>query len=154
MGIVRSVSEHGAHIQTLIDRECAVGAVTTGNRLRGVVQGNGKDKPLEFLPANELQPIEIGTMVVTSGFENSVYPKGIVIGVIDSVRPNKYAILNGVIVPAVSFDSVEEVLLVIPRDRLWGRSDESTTQTLGRFYDPDAPGGACHPGRDRASTVP
>lgn len=131
IGQVQSVTAHTAHIQGLADPVSAVGAVALKSRSRGILYGRGRGKPMEFIPENEVQPLEIGTLLVTSGFENSVYPKGIVIGKITGRQANMYGMPYGAVQPVVPFESIEEVLLVLPRHRFDGRA--TTTETLGRY---------------------
>jgi hypothetical protein len=106
--------------------------VVRESRARGILYGQGRNKPLAFMPENEVQPIDVNAVLTTSGFENSVFPKGVVIGAIKDRKLNPYGMPYGVVKPAVAFESIEEVLLVLPRGR-GGRVDEATTGTLGRY---------------------
>ena len=136
VGVVRSVGRDHARVQTLSDPGSVVGAVSREGRARGVVRGRGRDKPLEFVTEDESQAIEPGAELVTSGFENSIYPKGVLIGKITDVDLNVYGIPYGVVRPAVTFDTIEEVLLVLPTQRLTGHTDDGTSVTtgsMGRF---------------------
>ena len=132
VGIVREVASPRARVQALTDPMSAVGAVVRDSRVRGVVYGRGHDRPLEFMPDSEIQPIEKGGVLVTSGFSQSVFPKGIVIGTIEGRQLNARGISYGSVAPAVRFDMVEEVLVVIPVDRT-AEEDAPTSPTLGRF---------------------
>lgn len=131
IGLVQSVDERTAHVQALSDPLSAVGVVATQNRARGVVYGRGRGHALEFIPENEVQPIEVNSTLVTSGFENSVYPKGIVVGRIVAREANMYGMPYGAVQPVVPFESIEEVLLVVPRQR--SGAQLVSTNTLGRF---------------------
>lgn len=131
VGIVQTVSSHTARAQAITDLLSAVGAVDRQSRARGIVYGRGRNKPLAFMPENEIQPIEKNTTLITSGFENSVYPKGVVIGTIIDRKLDDYGLPYGVVKPAVSFEALEEVLLVLPRNR--PVDDRSSTALLGRY---------------------
>jgi rod shape-determining protein MreC len=130
VGVVQSVSAHTARVQAITDPLSAVGAVDHGSRARGIVYGRGRNRPLDFTPENEIQPIDKQAVLITSGFENSVFPKGVVIGVIQDRKFNAYGIPYGEVKPAVSFEALEEVLLVIPRRRAAG-DERNSTATLG-----------------------
>lgn len=123
VGVVRSVSEHSAHVQTLTDPLSVVGGIGvggSGRRSRGMVHGRGQNRPLEFMPENEVQPIDPGALLISSGFRNSVYPKGLVIGVIEERSLDPYGLPYGVVRPAVEMQALEEVLVIVPKSRAVG----------------------------------
>lgn len=129
-GVIREVSERSSRVQALTDPLSAVGVAQTETRSRGIVFGAGRDLPLEFLPENENAPIVPGTELITSGFENSVYPKGIVVGTIRARRTNFRGAVYGVVEPAESFNSLEEVLVIT---RAPGVSPAGPMEGLGRY---------------------
>lgn len=114
VGMIRSVQDHSAQVQAITDPMSVVGAATRDTRARGALYGRGRGKPLEFLPENEVENFNIGSRLITSRFENSNFPKGITIGVIEKRDLNLYGIPVGVVRSAVSFDTLEEVLVIIP----------------------------------------
>jgi rod shape-determining protein MreC len=119
-GIVRSVSARSATVQSVTDPLSVVGAVgvtRSGRRARGVVYGRGLGQPMEFAPESEVDPIEPGATLISSGFDNSVFPKGLAIGVIEKRGLDPYGLPIGVTRPAVSMREVEDVLVVMPRER-------------------------------------
>lgn len=129
-GVIREVSERSSRVQALTDPLSAVGVAETENRSRGIVFGAGRGLSLEFLPENESAPILPGTELITSGFENSVYPKGIVVGTIRAKRTNFRGALYGVVEPAESFNSLEEVLVIT---RAPGVASSGPLEGLGRY---------------------
>ena len=130
-GVIRTANPHSSHVQAISDLASRVGCVAVQHRVRGVVYGGGRTRPLEFIPENEGLPIGEGDSLITSGFDNSIYPKGIIIGTISGVALNDFGIPYGMVVPAVNPAQIEEVLLIVPENRFY--NDMSTTQTLGRF---------------------
>lgn len=142
VGLVQWASNTTARVQTVTDPLSAVGVMDRTSRARGILYGgDNKKEPLKFMPENEVQPINIGGELITSGFENSVYPKGIIVGTIQERKPDTwYGMPYGIVKPAVSIETLEEVLLVIPRDRLSGMTD-ATTASLGakRIFMPASP---------------
>lgn len=146
-GVIREVSDRSARVQALTDPLSAVGVAQTETRSRGIVFGKGRDMPLEFLPENENAPIVPGTQLITSGFENSVYPKGIVVGTIEARRTNFRGAVYGVVEPAESFNSLEEVLVIT---RAPGETPSEPMEGLGRYtfeIDPAYGEGGLQPGR-------
>ena len=104
-------SLRSAKVQLLIDRNAAAGAIIERTRAQGVVVGGGDDRlRLEYM--SEVFDVVVGDVVVTSGIDG-IYPKGFVIGRIESVERAGTAYKRITIKPAVDFSSLEEVLVVL-----------------------------------------
>jgi rod shape-determining protein MreC len=104
-------SLRSAKVQLLIDRNAAAGAIIERTRAQGVVVGGGDDR-LRMESVSEVIDIAGGDVVVTSGIDG-IYPKGFVIGQIESVERSGGAYKRITIKPAVDFRSLEEVLVVL-----------------------------------------
>jgi rod shape-determining protein MreC len=104
-------SLRSAKVQLLIDRNAAAGAIIERTRAQGVVVGGGDDR-LRMDYVSEVFDIVVGDVVVTSGIDG-IYPKGFVIGQIESVERSGGAYKRITIKPAVDFRSLEEVLVVL-----------------------------------------
>ncbi|HEX7793449.1 MAG TPA: rod shape-determining protein MreC [Vicinamibacterales bacterium] len=97
-------------VQLLIDRNAAAAALVARSRAQGLVAGTGEMRfRMEYVPT--VSDIVVGDTVVTSGLDG-IYPKGLVIGRIDSIDKTGSAWQIG-IVPAVDFSSLEQVLVVL-----------------------------------------
>lgn len=116
-GVVREVSERSARVQALTDPLSAVGVADLESRKRGVVLGRGREANPEFIPENEVQPIEPGSVLITSAFGDSIYPKGLVVGRLMERRTNMRGLVYGVVEMAEDFSSLEEALVIRPADR-------------------------------------
>ena len=104
-------SLRSSKVQLLIDRNAAAGAIIERTRAQGVVVGGGDDRlRLEYL--SEVFDVVVGDVVVTSGIDG-IYPKGFVIGAIESVERAGSAYKKITIKPAVDFSALEEVLVVL-----------------------------------------
>jgi rod shape-determining protein MreC len=104
-------SLRSAKVQLLIDRNAAAGAIIERTRAQGVVVGGGDDRlRLEYM--SEVFDVVVGDVVVTSGIDG-IYPKGFVIGKIESVERAGSSYKRITIKPAVDFSSLEEVLVVV-----------------------------------------
>jgi rod shape-determining protein MreC len=112
-GIVGRIVMPGAlasKVQLLIDRNAAAAALVARSRAQGIVAGTGETRfRMEYVPT--VSDIVVGDTVVTSGLDG-IYPKGLVIGRIDSIDKTGSAWQIG-IVPAVDFSSLEQVLVVL-----------------------------------------
>ena len=75
---------------------------------------------------SEAYDIVVGDVVVTSGIDG-IYPKGFVIGRIESVERSGGAYKRITVKPAVDFNGIEEVLVVVtptpPREGTGGGSE-------------------------------
>ncbi len=128
-GVIREVTERSARVQALSDPLSAVGVTDLATRSRGVIFGRGRDAALEYIPENETQPIEPGAILITSGFRNSVYPKGIIVGRIERPRSNEHGVRFGAVNPAENLNALEEVLIIRRADR----TDVNPLEGLGEF---------------------
>jgi rod shape-determining protein MreC len=111
VGRVIQPSRRAAKVQLLIDRSAAAGALVERTRAQGVVIGTGTDN-LRMDYVSGSAEVKAGDVVVTSGIDG-IYPKGFVIGQIQSVKRGAGEYSSIVIRPAVDFSAVEAVLIVV-----------------------------------------
>jgi rod shape-determining protein MreC len=98
-------------VQLIIDRNAAAGALVERSRAQGVVMGGG-DERLRMEYVSEVADVVTGDLVVTSGIDG-IYPKGFVIGRVETVDKSGGAYRRIVVKPSVDFRSLEEVLVVL-----------------------------------------
>jgi rod shape-determining protein MreC len=111
VGRVIQPSGRASKVQLLIDRNAAAGALIERTRAQGVVIGSGADDlRMEYVPGSA--DLKAGDVVVTSGIDG-IYPKGFVIGQIQSIRRSAGGYSDIVIKSAVDFSSLEAVLVVL-----------------------------------------
>ena len=98
-------------ILLITDPNSLIDATVEESRDRGIVEGRGKDHcRLKYL--NRLDDVQKGYTVVTSGLEQR-FPKGIMIGTVESVTKKRFGITQDVTIhPSVDFNKLEEVLVV------------------------------------------
>src|SRR3984893_12709002 len=111
VGRIAHASARAAKVQLLVDRNAAAGAIIERSRAQGVVVGGGDDR-LRMDYVSEAADIAVGDVVMTSGIDG-IYPKGFVIGRVESVEKNGPAYSRIVVKPAVDFRALEEVLVVL-----------------------------------------
>lgn len=114
VGRVISVGRDVAQIQLLTDRDCSVGALLARTRARGVVAGSGEQASPTGLTLNyvsNLEEVVEGDLIVTSGMDG-IYPKGIAIGRVASVRNGPRLFKLVVVDPAANLDRLEEVFIL------------------------------------------
>jgi rod shape-determining protein MreC len=111
VGRVILPSARAAKIQLLIDVNAGAGAIVERSRAQGIVVGDGGDRlRMDYVPSSA--DIKVGDMVVTSGIVG-IYPKGFVIGQIESVRGRLGDYSEVVVRPAVDISALEAVLEVL-----------------------------------------
>ncbi len=111
VGRLVAPSARSAKVQLLIDRNAAAGAIVERTRAQGVVVGGGNER-LQMQYVSEASDIAVGDVVVTSGIDG-IYPKGFIIGRVETVEKNGPAFKRIVVKPAVDFSQLEEVLVVL-----------------------------------------
>jgi len=114
VGRVISVGGDVAQIQLLTDRDCSVGALLARTRARGVVAGSGEQASPTGLTLNyvsNLEDVVEGDLIVTSGMDG-IYPKGIAIGRVASVRNGPRLFKLVTVEPAANLDRLEEVFIL------------------------------------------
>ena len=111
VGRIIQPSSRASKVQLLIDRNAAAGALVERTRAQGVVVGTGTDA-LRMDYVSGAADVKAGDAVVTSGIDG-IYPKGFVIGQIQSVRRGAGQYSAIVIRPAVDFATLEAVLVVL-----------------------------------------
>ena len=110
VGRVVMPSARASKIQLLVDRNAAAGALIERSRAQGVAIGAGEELlTLEYV--SEVADVVVGDLVVTSGIDG-IYPKGYVIGQVESLEKNGGSYKKITVRPAVDFRSLEEVLVV------------------------------------------
>jgi rod shape-determining protein MreC len=116
VGFVSDVYPQSARVQLLLDPRTSIGAIVQRpeSRVASVVRGNGNSpsEPQFVNIAKEADILE-GDTLVTSGF-GTIYPKGLYVGTIVSIHQNdndfvKYAVIK----PAVDFNRLEEVFVIV-----------------------------------------
>jgi rod shape-determining protein MreC len=111
VGRVILPSARASKIQLLIDVNAGAGAIVERSRAQGIVVGDGGDRlRMDYVPSSA--DIKAGDTVVTSGIEG-IYPKGFVIGQIESVKGGAGDYSEVVVRPAVDFSALEAVLVVL-----------------------------------------
>jgi rod shape-determining protein MreC len=111
VGRVIAVGERVAKVQLLTDPNSGVAGIFQRTRGQGMVVGMG-DRGCRMEYVSELEDVEVGDVVVTSGLDR-IYPKGITIGVVASVEEGDQLTKTILIRPEVDFQRLEEVLVLL-----------------------------------------
>lgn len=111
VGRVILASPRASKVQLLIDRNAAAGATIERSRAQGIVVASGADLlRMDYVPGTA--DVKPGDLVVTSGIDG-IFPKGFVIGTVDTVDRGPGTYHEIAVRPAVDFSRLEEVLIVL-----------------------------------------
>lgn len=117
VGRISRVYEHTADVLLIIDPTSAVAALSQRTRTRATARGTGDVARvrLDFIVKSD--DIEEGDILVTAP-SGGLFPKGLRLGrvthVTESADNNSHGLFKGAeLIPAVDFDRLEEVLVVI-----------------------------------------
>ena len=127
-GIVGRVIHTGhfaAIVQLVSDPESGVGIVIRSSRVQGIVRGDGRELELDLI-ADDTE-LAVGDELLTSGTDR-IYPKGLNVGVIESIGPTEDLMKTARIRPAADLTKLEEVLCLIDRPDTSELRDDLITQ--------------------------
>lgn len=118
VGRVIRTTARAAKVQLLIDRNAAAGVLIERSRAQGVAMGlGGPMLRLDFVAGSA--DVAVGDRVLTSGIDG-IYPKGLLVGQVQSVGHEGGTLGDITIRPAVDFGRLEDVLIitggVVPAD--------------------------------------
>lgn len=122
VGYVYRLTDDYADILTILDQNNRVDAIIADSRSHGIVEGTiGQKCRLKHVSRTE--DVSVGDEVITAGL-GAVYPKGIRIGKVTKVDKKSYGITQSIeVTPAVNFNKLEEVVVLIDRAQETARHD-------------------------------
>lgn len=112
VGRVTDVTANAAQVTLVTDQESFVDAVVQPGGVRGVVAGSVRGD-VNLLYVDKAAKVEPGQFVVTSGRNGSIFPRGILVGVVENVGRQDVELHQTVALrPAVDFRKLEYVMVV------------------------------------------
>lgn len=113
VGRVIRVGRNFSDVLSLLDGSSAIDAILQRNRVRGVIEGQGGQQ-LAMKYLRRTDDVQEGDLIVSSGI-GGLFPKGLTIGKVTSVKKKNFGISQTVeVVPAVDFNRLEEVTVIDP----------------------------------------
>lgn len=111
VGRISDVTETTSKVLLLSDPSSSAGALLGESRLNGIVRGSTSGNlVMDFIPQGPT--FKIGEVVLTSGLGGR-FPKGIVIGAVESIETQANAVFQKAVVhPSVDFGSLELVMVI------------------------------------------
>jgi rod shape-determining protein MreC len=123
VGLVTNVTSNGAKVTLLTDQSSAVSAIVLESGSAGIVRHGPSDSSalvLDRVGKDEL--VEAGNLVITAGWRSgkleSLYPRGIPVGMVKSVGQQDVDLYKRIqVAPLVNFDALAEVIVLVPKKR-------------------------------------
>ena len=112
LGQTIDVTRHSAKVRLITDPSSGVAAMVQSTRAEGVVRGSiDGGLTLEFVSRETT--VRAGDVVISSGM-GGVYPKGLIIGEITSVKSTPSTLYQDIVLaPAGSLSGLEEVIVLV-----------------------------------------
>lgn len=111
VGRTIKVYANTSRVLLLTDRSSGIDALVQRTRDQGVFQGLGQEGcEMKYLPRQA--SVAVGDVIVTSGM-GGIFPKGLVLGRVTSVKRGGYLLQNVEARPTASLDRLEEVVVVL-----------------------------------------
>jgi rod shape-determining protein MreC len=115
-GVVGRVFRTGpgfSDVLSLLDASSAIDALLQRNRVRGVLEGQG-GQMLSLKYLRRTDDVQEGDLIISSGI-GGLFPKGLTIGKVASVKKKNFGISQTVeVAPAADFNRLEEVTVIDP----------------------------------------
>ncbi|WP_163191790.1 rod shape-determining protein MreC [Clostridium thermarum] len=120
VGQVTTTYETWSIVQNISNENIGVGAMIQSTGEKGIIRGY-KDSSKNPLAKMFYVPIEseikVGDVIVTSG-DGYKYPKGVRIGEVIDIEEDRARVMkNAIIKPYVDLNRLEEVFIILPKDR-------------------------------------
>jgi rod shape-determining protein MreC len=114
VGKVLNATSQRATILVLIDPEAGASARIKEARDTGIVRGNGAGEPLDLQLVGPNAEVLEGDEVITSGYDQGIFPAGIPIGFVSEVGPEGTGLERDIeIEPYVDFTNLDFVEILI-----------------------------------------
>ncbi|MBA7626425.1 hypothetical protein ES703_33874 [subsurface metagenome] len=112
VGRVIKANKNSSQVLLITDPGSEIGVLVQRSRIQGVIQGKEKYLILKYLPLGA--DVREGDLILTSGLEGGLFPKGLAIGRVKKIElPHPQDLfLKIVVIPEVNLSSLEEVLVL------------------------------------------
>mgnify|MGYP001606547440 FL=1 len=91
IGRIADVSYNTAKVQTILDTQIRIAAITTSSNISGLVRGLGSSVIFDLIAKNK-KP-ETGELIISSGIDG-IWPKGFIIGKVKEVTSSDSEVFN------------------------------------------------------------
>jgi len=90
IGRIENPGLRDSRVRLVTDPSVNIGVLAIGTKEIGILTGNGVDQPMRVVDGIPISaPVEVGSILVTSGLDRSPYPEGFAIGSVVEVIPDE-----------------------------------------------------------------
>ncbi|MBQ7792197.1 MAG: rod shape-determining protein MreC, partial [Clostridia bacterium] len=115
VGKITAVSEHSAAVTAVTEPGNAVGARIVRNQEYCISESSGESSFKLSCFSENTAPVK-GDAVETSG-AGGVYPAGVLIGTVDTLKENSDGTVYASVIPAVDFSQIHEVMVLCAQEK-------------------------------------
>ena len=115
IGRIENPGLRDARVRLITDPTVNIGVLAIGTKEIGILSGGGVDQPMRVIDGIPISaPVEVGSILVTSGLDRSPYPEGFAIGSVVEVIADEVNLEKELLVePTGEMNNLEFVTVVL-----------------------------------------
>ncbi len=115
IGRIENPGLRDSRVRLITDPTVNIGVLAIGTKEIGILTGNGVDQPMRVIDGIPISaPVEVGSILVTSGLDRSPYPEGFAVGSVVEVVPDEVNLEKELLVePTGEMDNLDFVTVVL-----------------------------------------
>ncbi|MBN39507.1 MAG: rod shape-determining protein MreC [Acidimicrobiaceae bacterium] len=115
IGRIENPGLRDSRVRLITDPIVNIGVLAIGTKEIGILTGNGVDQPMRVIDGIPIgAPVEVGSILVTSGLDRSPYPEGFAVGSVVEVVPDEVNLEKELLVePTGEMDNLDFVTVVL-----------------------------------------
>ena len=115
IGRIENPGLQDSRVRLITDPTVNIGVLAIGTKEIGILTGNGVDQPMRVLDGIPIAaPVEVGSILVTSGLDRSPYPEGFAVGSVVEIIPDEVNLEKELLVePTGEMQNLDFVTVVI-----------------------------------------
>ena len=115
IGRIENPGLRDSRVRLITDPTVNIGVLAIGTKEIGILTGNGVDQPMRVIDGIPIgAPVEVGSILVTSGLDRSPYPEGFAVGSVVEVVPDEVNLEKELLVePTGEMNNLDFVTVVL-----------------------------------------
>ncbi len=115
IGRIENPGLRDSRVRLVTDPSVNIGVLAIGTKEIGILTGNGVDQPMRVVDGIPISaPVEVGSILVTSGLDRSPYPEGFAIGSVVEVIPDEVNLEKELLVePTGEMNNLDFVTVIL-----------------------------------------
>jgi len=115
IGRIENPGLQDSRVRLITDPTVNIGVLAIGTKEIGILTGNGVDQPMRVLDGIPIAaPVEVGSILVTSGLDRSPYPEGFAVGSVVEIIPDEVNLEKELLVePTGEMQNLDFVTVVL-----------------------------------------